>query len=311
MASLAIVCITLLTPFAINNFIQGRFLLGIGATIIISIFAFNAWTITRYKRYSSAITGFGLIPAILFFLALSIHNQGMIGVLWCYPAVISFYFMMPERQAWVANIALLLIAIPSTLSSIEQALATRIIATLTMTSVFSAIFISVITDQQQQLRVQAATDPLTGTLNRTLLQDILEQAIQQNNRMDIPMTLLAFDIDHFKKINDGLGHDTGDIVLQQFAELLLTRCRKVDHVFRIGGEEFIVFLYNTGVEAGEQVADELRQKLESLKILPGWTVTVSVGVATLQSSETWQAWMKRSDDNLYRAKSSGRNRVVV
>ncbi|MGF1524944.1 MAG: GGDEF domain-containing protein [Leptolyngbyaceae cyanobacterium] len=155
------------------------------------------------------------------------------------------------------------------------------------------------------------TDPLTGTLNRTLLQDILEQAIHQNNRADIPMTLLAFDIDDFKKINDRLGHDVGDIVLQQFANLLQNRCRKVDYVFRIGGEEFIVLLYNTGVENGQRVAEELRQRLESLKILPEWTVTVSVGVAALQSGETLQEWMKRSDDKLYHAKSSGRNRVIA
>ena len=311
MMSLAVVSIALLTPFAINNFVQGRILLGLGAALIVLILAFNAWSITKYKRYYPNLILYGLVPAILFFLNLSLRTQGIIGVLWCYPAVFSFYFMLPERKAWIANAALLLTTIPFVWFSFDYPLAARIVVTLIIVSIFSAIFINIIADQQKSLQIQAVTDPLTGVLNRTLLNETLQQAIQQHARSQIPMTLVSFDLDHFKKINDEKGHDAGDAVLQDVAKLLKKRCRRVDKVFRLGGEEFLVFLYNTEIDDGKHVAEEIRTRVASLQTLPGYTITVSIGIATLQSGEDWRGWMKRSDTNLYHAKESGRNRVVA
>jgi diguanylate cyclase (GGDEF)-like protein len=157
----------------------------------------------------------------------------------------------------------------------------------------------------------AATDSLTGLLNRTLLQITLEQVIQQNNRTGEPMTLVTLDIDHFKKINDALGHDAGDTVLQSIAELLQNRLRRIDKVFRLGGEEFLALLHGTDAGNGQQIAEELRKAVESLTLFPEQHITVSIGVATLQPGEEWTTWMKRSDDNLYRAKLEGRNRVIT
>ncbi|PZD72425.1 putative diguanylate cyclase AdrA [Acaryochloris thomasi RCC1774] len=309
--ALAIVCLVFLTPFAINNFIQGRLLLGTGSLALIAILIFNTWTITRYNRYYDSLTLLGLVPAILFFLVTSLRSQGIIGVLWCYPAAASFYLLLPERKAWIANVALLIVTLPVAWTVIEQVLAVRMMATLVMISIFLVIFVRVINEQQYKLKLQAATDPLTGLLNRTLLEETLEQATAQSHRTGVAMTLAALDIDHFKSINDTFGHAAGDQVLRRIGQLLQGRVRRVDKVFRLGGEELLVLLYGTGGKNGSSVAEELREAIAALELLPDRPVTVSIGLATLYPQENWKLWLKRSDENLYQAKAMGRNRVVT
>jgi diguanylate cyclase len=125
------------------------------------------------------------------------------------------------------------------------------------------------------------------------------------------MTLVSLDVDHFKSINDSLGHEAGDAVLSRLGELLRRRARSVDKVFRLGGEEFLVFLFGTDLENGKSVAEELRGIVESHDFLPDRKITASFGVATLRPAENWTEWIKRGDKNLYRAKEEGRNRVVA
>lgn len=306
----AVVGVVLLTPFAINNFLQNRLLLGVGALGIVALLAYNAWSISR-GRYTPSLNLIALAPAIIFFLVFALRKQGMVGALWCYPAVISFYFILPERRAWLANGILLAIALPEIWSVIDHPLATRVAATLIAVSAFSAIFIRVISGQQRRLEAQVVTDPLTGLFNRMLLHDTLEQAIQQNARSGAPMTLVTLDLDHFKEINDSLGHDAGDAVLQGIGELLRRRLRRVDRLFRIGGEEFLALLYATDAVNARYVAESLRAAIAAHPFIEGRSVTASLGVAALEPGDDWRAWMKRSDDKLYVAKSGGRDRVVV
>ena len=307
--ALAIIGLIILTPFTVNNFIQDRELLGAGSFAIVAILAANAWSTSRGRYYPSLIL-LTLVPAILFFLVLSIRSQGLIGIFWCYPAVLAFYCILPERKAWLANVALLAIALPQAWVVIEPHLGTRVAATLVAVSSFSALFVRVITIQQRRLEALAVTDPLTGLSNRVTLRDTLDEAIEQNRRTGAQMTLLSLDLDHFKAVNDSLGHDAGDRVLRSVAEVLKRRMRRADKVFRLGGEEFMALLYGTDVQNARRVAEELRSKIASLTPFPDHPITVSIGVAALEPDEDSTAWMKRSDENLYRAKSQGRNRVV-
>lgn len=306
----AIAALVILPPFSINNFIQGRYVLGAGSLAIVAILAFNAWSIKR-GRYYSSFTLLGLMPAVVFFLSFSLQKQGIVGALWCFPAVISVYFMLPERKAWIANATFLVVTLPQAWVVLAPPLATRVAATLIAVSIFSAIFVRVITRQQRRLETLAVTDPLTGLSNRTLLRSTLEQAIQQNHRGGVPMTLVSLDLDHFKAINDSLGHEAGDTVLRGVGDLLHRRIRRADRVFRVGGEEFLALLYGTNAEDGLRVAEELRDAIGSLPLLPGRPVTASIGVAALRPGEDWTEWMKRTDENLYRAKSAGRDQVAA
>lgn len=305
----AIIALILLTPFSINNFYQDRDLLGAGSLAVVALCAMNAWNCIHHRYYPVFIFS-SMVPAIIVFLVIAFREQGIISVFWCYPAVLAFYFILPERLAWIANIILICIIFPQAWHVIELPLVFRFGVTILAVSAFSALFIRVITDQQRMLEVQAITDPLTGLYNRTLLHDTLEDMVHQYDRSGTPMTLVELDLDDFKEINDEFGHDAGDRVLRGIGEFLNSRVRGTDKVYRVGGEEFLVLLFNTDLESGLEVAEELRSKLASLTLHPDRAVTASVGVATLQAGESQMEWVKRCDVNLYQAKSSGRNRVV-
>lgn len=308
---LALVALAFITPFAIHNFLEARYLISSICWVILAIFAFNAWYIMRHNHYRIFVTQFCLVPAILLLLALLLSEQEAIGIFWCYPAAGSFHFMLPRRKAWIATLLLFVTTVPLISVFIETALAIRIVVTLALVSIAAAVFVRVISEQQRQLRVQAMTDPLTGLLNRTLLHETLGWAIEQSKRLSVPMTLVSLDIDHFKDVNDTYGHDVGDDVLRRISNLVKNRIRRVDKAFRLGGEEFLVLLHGTDKENAQQVAEDLRCRIALSELLPERSVTVSVGLATLELDEDWTMWMKRSDNNLYRAKTGGRNRVEV
>jgi diguanylate cyclase (GGDEF)-like protein len=305
-----VTALVLLTPFSINNFIQGRLLLGCGSLAILAILALNAWWSSR-GQYYPWLTLFVLVPTVLMFLVLVLRTQGIIGALWCYPAVAAFYFMLPERQAWLANVVMLGVLVPQIWSVLDPALTARVVATLLAVSIFSAIFVRVITDQQRRLEALAVTDPLTGLGNRARLEASLEEAVLQGARTSAPMSLVTIDIDHFKEVNDTRGHDAGDRVLAGIGALLRQRMRRTDKAFRTGGEEFLALLYGTDLANARRVAEELREAIAALGLLPDRHVTVSLGVAALRPGEDAAAWTKRADVNLYRAKAEGRNRVAA
>jgi diguanylate cyclase (GGDEF)-like protein len=304
-----LISLVFLAPFSLNNFIQGRYLLGAGSFAIVAILLAIAFSIKR-NRYHLAYTQV-LVLFSISFLLFSVYRQGVIGLLWCYPALISFYFMLPERQAWLANGVLVAAVFPLAYQLVELPLFTRMAVTLLTVSAFSVIFIRIITQYQAIVEHHATTDHLTGLMDRTTLHPTLEFAIQQHKRNKTDMTLLTLDIDHFKQINDSYGHDAGDMVLRNFAEFLLKRLRSVDRVFRLGGEEFLVLLHDTNEANGTFLAQQICHEITDTPLLEDRPITISIGVATLQDQDDWQSWMKRSDTNLYQAKADGRNCVVA
>lgn len=156
----------------------------------------------------------------------------------------------------------------------------------------------------------AHTDELTGVYNRYLFdQKIMEEA-ERADRYHHPLSLVIFDLDHFKKVNDTCGHDAGDHVLIATAELVGNLIRKTDTFARWGGEEFAILMPDTTLDQALQVAEKLRTALaENLDSCAG-PVTASFGVAEKLDGELWQRWFKRADLALYRAKNQGRNCVV-
>jgi len=307
---IAVAALMLLIPFGTNNFIQGRHLLGFGCIIVTLILLLHTWQCRR-DNYQPLLVLLGLLPATIFFLSIAYRDQGIVGALWSYPAVITFYFILPTRMAGIAGVTLLAITIPQAWLLFEHALAIRIAITLLTVSVFTAISMHVITLQQNNLEKLVVTDSLTGLYNRTLLESTLQDAVHQSRRLNIPMTLITLDVDHFKSINDNFGHAAGDRVLNNMADLLNEHMRRSDKIFRIGGEEFVALLYDAILDHGSHVADTLRNMIEEHSFIPEHAVTASIGVATLLDGEDWSQWMKRSDDNLYKAKSAGRNQVVT
>ncbi len=164
------------------------------------------------------------------------------------------------------------------------------------------------------LRDMASTDPLTQLKNRRAISEVVHREESRVKRGQPYLSFILCDLDHFKQINDTMGHEVGDKVLQKASEALLSGVRDVDFVARWGGEEFLVVLPDTDTEGARLVAERLRQKVaEATCEHQGKTfhVTTTVGVATLLPGETAEQSIARADTALYDGKRGGRNRVVL
>ena len=179
-----------------------------------------------------------------------------------------------------------------------------------------AAFIVLVLTKERTLRTHktaALTDPLTGLFNRRGLIEAARELTQTNVRRGRPITVLAFDLDHFKSINDRFGHAVGDEVLRLFASVASTNMRVSDFVARVGGEEFAAIISGT-LDEGIMVAERLRVAFESAgRTVAGRYIgaTVSVGVAAHAAATNIDALLARADEALYAAKSAGRNQVVA
>ncbi|WP_456451297.1 GGDEF domain-containing protein [Hydrogenimonas sp.] len=162
------------------------------------------------------------------------------------------------------------------------------------------------------LETMAATDPLTGLANRRTGMEYLERIVSKSTRHDTPASLLFFDLDHFKRLNDRWGHDFGDKVLTETARLVSSLTRKEDLAARWGGEEFIVVADETTPEEARSLAEKIRRAVAGHDFGNGaGSVTISVGVAGYRRGEKVASWIKRADEMLYKAKEKGRNRVEI
>ncbi|ADL01682.1 PleD family two-component system response regulator [Brevundimonas subvibrioides] len=163
----------------------------------------------------------------------------------------------------------------------------------------------------------AVTDALTGLHNRRYMAGQLQAFVGRAALGGEPVSVLVLDIDHFKKVNDGFGHDAGDEVLREFAVRLATNVRAVDLPCRLGGEEFVVVMPGTTIEDAHRIAERIRRDVGStpFRVMGGrehLTVTISIGVAASTGpGDTPDALLKRADEGVYEAKASGRDKVIA
>lgn len=163
--------------------------------------------------------------------------------------------------------------------------------------------------------IEGGRDSLTRALNRRFMPTILGREISIANGTGSPFTVLMVDVDHFKQINDRWGHSTGDLVLQQVAEVVMDTVRFNDFVFRYGGEEFLIALVEAGAEEGYEIAERVRTRLaeRQLRLTDGShiQVTASIGVAAYNGHPDYVQLVDAADRALYSAKHGGRNRTVI
>ena len=160
-----------------------------------------------------------------------------------------------------------------------------------------------------EMQRMAVTDGLTGLFNHRFIVDSLNSRIKEAQRYAQPLSLIMLDIDYFKSINDSFGHQTGDLVLEGVASKIKECLRKVDLCGRYGGEEFLVILPNTALEGGLQVAEKIRETVQTANWgVQGLQAAISGGVAQM-GKETSSELLSRADQQLYHAKDQGRNRI--
>jgi diguanylate cyclase (GGDEF)-like protein len=298
----------LFAVFVVVHLVNGRVsLAGLNLTVS-SLLLWTAWSLFRGKPPPLPLSLLG--GFLVGMVSLSVLRQGLPGLLWAYPTMFICYFVLARRVAVLMSMALLLAVTACSLVALGPGTAMRVFVSLLVVQIMINTVLNVVGDLQQALVAQTITDPLTGAYNRRHMDTQLEERVACAGA-DGADALLVIDIDHFKRINDAHGHAVGDDVLRKVVAAVASRKRRSDLLFRLGGEEFVLLLPGATLAQAQQIAEDLRQRLAQAELLPGESVTVSIGVSALSKGQSADAWVQRADAALYKAKRGGRNRVVL
>jgi diguanylate cyclase (GGDEF)-like protein/PAS domain S-box-containing protein len=164
---------------------------------------------------------------------------------------------------------------------------------------------------EEELKRLATTDKLTGAFNRTKFKEIIEREMERVKRYGQQLSLIIFDIDRFKEVNDRYGHGAGDYVLKTVSDIVRENIRKIDYFVRWGGEEFMIISSETNLTEAYALAERIREIIENYVFENAGKVTISFGVTEFREDDTEDSLIKRADDAMYEAKRKGRNRVEM
>lgn len=217
----------------------------------------------------------------------------------------------------LSNIPLLFILIVPVPNALEMFL--RAIGPLTVADTLGVLVLGKVLNDacqaqstRERLTLEASTDPLTGLPNRRDFERRIDRVLEQARHTQTPVSLLVIDVDHFKQINDTLGHDAGDVVLVWIADIIRDHLRSCDLIARFGGEEIVVAMPGANAQCAARIAERIRGVVETkgqLEPETGRRVTISIGVAT--EIDHYLDLFNAADRALYTAKREGRNRVSI
>ncbi|MFP6849167.1 MAG: GGDEF domain-containing protein [Pseudomonas sp.] len=303
-----------ITPYAIYRLSTGNYLVGsadsviVASTVLALIYAWRTGDTVKPGIYLAVIFSAGATLIAI--------NLGINGLFWIYPLILFNFYMVSPGKALLATILVLLSLVtygqlkPGSVFESHYQMVSFLVTSMTA-GTLSFIFAYRTNSQRDRLQLLATHDSLTGARNRRAMNEELKIAASTYRRHDNTYGVLIMDLDHFKQINDSYGHQAGDQVLINFVELIKNVSRKEDRLFRFGGEEFLLLLPNTERSGLLAAAEHLRQQVNQHLRGPGGGVSMSIGGAILRRDEHWRDLLQRADQRLYRAKSAGRNCVII
>jgi diguanylate cyclase (GGDEF)-like protein len=294
-------------PLIAQDVMRGQFdTAALGATLLVLFVAEIASMRLSDRRLVRPVV---LLSTAAAGLLLLLPVKGLPFLDWAYPLILGFHFILPRRQALVLN-AILLVALGVLLPGLgDWVETTRMLAAMVLTSVFAGVFALLVDRQHDALEAQLITDPLTRAYNRRHLEMRLGETVHRRRRHGHPASLILFDIDHFKRINDTSGHECGDRVLRILVDTVKARIRLTDEIYRYGGEEFVVLLPDTALDAAAKLAQDITDMIADVRVIDAGRLSISCGVGELLPDEDAGAWVRRCDAALYQAKHEGRGRV--
>jgi diguanylate cyclase (GGDEF)-like protein len=267
-----------------------------------------------FYAYVSNETKITALVAASFFTATAVvvaHLYTPFFVFWLFPAMFANFFLVRALHAVVLSVAAIIAILPVALRLGDLTDSVSMVTSLLFAGGI-AYTCAHLTERQHKLLQEAAVqDSLTKLGNRRAMDEELNSCIEDFSRIRTPATLIEFDLDFFKKINDDFGHDVGDKVLVDIASVMQKSVRRTDRIFRFGGEEFIVLARNTTLEEAATITEKLRQQVENDVRAENRVVTASFGCAQLREGESKNDWFVRADKAVYQAKEQGRNCVVL
>ncbi len=267
---------------------------------------------------------------VLVFLAITGGIKGT-GLFWIYSFPLATTFMLGIRVGLILSLLLILtilgiyvfgeigyIRVAYDLVTVRQAIASYI-GVLIMAVVYNVVidrYMKLVVqktveihDLNRKLKEIAEKDFLTGAVNRYKIYQILQIATETALETGRPLSLILFDLDRFKQVNDTYGHQVGDRVLKEVVTKVKETLRDTDIIGRYGGEEFLVILPDTPIGEAVKVAERIRKLIEATEFPEGFRVTISCGVSQLRPQDSVESLIKRADEALYKAKKAGRNRT--
>lgn len=298
-----------ITPFAVWRLMRGDLIVGVVDVFIVT--GVMGAVIYTWRTGDTLRTGFALVLIICSGGIAVATLAGEAGLFWLYPAFICTFFLTLTWVAAAANFSTIVFLCihGAAFNSAEQMLSFAI--TAIVVSACASVFALRNEGQCQRLEQLAIHDPLTGVKNRRSLNEEINKAIAGHARNRASYGLAILDVDHFKIVNDTYGHSVGDSILIDLARLIEGGIRCTDQVFRYGGEEFVLLLPDVDKKNLEALMQRMRSTLHKSLKSPAGIVTVSFGLASLLTDEDATQWFSRADQALYRAKATGRDRIVI
>jgi diguanylate cyclase (GGDEF)-like protein len=264
----------------------------------------------RRASHLAAHALFGVTAAGAFLILFAIFHLHLAGLFWAYPLLCISYFILGSGRASILMCIFCPVVVYGAWHWTTREEFPRVIGSLALTWIFALIFSTDNERQHAEMERLAARDPLTGAANRREMEKEIERAVSFRIRYKTPASIVLFDLDHFKTINDVRGHDVGDTVLIEMVAAVSARLRKSDRLFRIGGEEFVVLLPYSRLNDAYVLAECMRNMVQSNTFAELTGITISLGVAELEPGEPALDCLRRADEALYRAKELGRNQTV-
>lgn len=303
-----------LAALVISGFVVYRYLFGyyfggtvnlviVLAVLLVLVYAIKGGNTVRAGRFFVVVVVVGCVASTALF--------GRTGILWGYVVLWINFLLTGRRFALVANLILMTVLIIETSLFRSVLEGVTYIITALMVTTFAYIFAARLARYQDQLELLALQDPLTFAGNRRMMRRDLNAAVSSRRRSGRDYTLVLLDLDHFKRINDSFGHETGDRALREFADLVRESIRAEDGFYRFGGEEFVLLLPDHGEETAMEVARSLHRRISARLVYRDVALRYSAGVAVLGDDEDWPEWLTRADRAMYRAKKRGRDRIEL
>lgn len=306
----AVLASVVVAPFCVIRYLNGEYLNAVVDLAIVVVSVSSALYTWRRRQATQLISN---LTAFLYSggaVTVAYLNEPIFAF-WLFPSLIANFFLLGAKAASFGNLLIISAAVPIALQLNSSTAAFAMLASLMMCSSMAYVF-ALLTQRQQLLLQNIATqDALTGLGNRRAMDEEMRLSMADFARKQTPVTLIVLDLDFFKMVNDKFGHNTGDVVLVELANLLSKRIRKTDRVFRFGGEEFVVIARSTVIADALIIAEQLRAQIEAELSDPDGALTASFGCAELRADETLEEWFIRADKAVYQAKQQGRNCVVA
>lgn len=242
----------------------------------------------------------------------TISLKGAQQIVWLYPSVIGLFFLLKPQQSLIISTAMVAILGVFMWEQLSGILLTQYLFSTLITLLFSYAFADRMLRQQTLLKELSVKDPLTGAGNRRAMEEKLLEITEQNHTVTSQYpSLILIDLDEFKKINDQYGHTAGDDILRDFADVVTQNLTKDDHLYRFGGEEFVVISLKRNQENASILAEQIRESIDQHRFNQNQHVTVSLGIAEYKPDETGFEWLGRADKAMYKAKDAGRNLCCI